>query len=109
MQILVADDDPIIRTLLKGSLTTWGYDLVMAANGYEAWEVLKKKDPPRIAIIDWLMPGLQGVELCRRIRGDNSIPYIYLILLTSKHKKEDIVEGLDAGGGRFLIETGQCK
>lgn len=102
MRILVADDDAIIRTLLKGSLTKWGYEVVPATNGEEAWSILNQPDAPRLAVVDWMMPGLQGVDLCKRLRESRRGAYIYVILLTSKQSKEDVVAGLDAGADDFL-------
>ncbi len=102
MKILIAEDNAFSRTLLKKTLVKAGYDAVVAENGDVAWEMLQQDDPPRLALIDWIMPGLSGVELCRRIRElDDPVP-IYVILLTAKTDKEDVLEGFSAGADDFI-------
>ncbi|MCF7849563.1 MAG: response regulator [Kiritimatiellales bacterium] len=102
MKILVAEDNVFSRTLLKKTLTKAGYDVVAADNGESAWEVLRQEDTPRLALIDWMMPGLSGVELCRRVReADGPFP-TYLILLTARTGKEDVLEGFSAGADDFI-------
>jgi len=102
MKILIAEDNAFSRTLLKKTLVKAGYDVVVAENGDAAWEVLQQDDPPKLALIDWMMPGLSGVELCRKIRDiDSSIP-IYVILLTAKTDKEDVLEGFASGADDFI-------
>lgn len=85
MKVLLADDDAFYRLSLKKSLCRWGYEVVLAADGAEAWDILQGEDPPRLVILDWMMPGMDGVELCRRIRGQMSDTYSYVILVTSKN------------------------
>jgi PAS domain S-box-containing protein len=102
MKILIAEDNAFSRTLLKKTLVKAGYDAVVAENGDVAWDLLQQDDPPRLALIDWMMPGLSGVELCRKIRGlETPIP-IYVILLTAKTDKEDVLEGFAAGADDFI-------
>ncbi len=102
MKILVAEDNAFSRTLLKKTLVKAGYDAVVAENGDAAWELLQQDDTPMLALIDWMMPGLSGVELCRKIRGlETPIP-IYVILLTAKTDKEDVLEGFAAGADDFI-------
>ena len=102
MKILIAEDNAFSRTLLKKTLVKAGYDTVVAENGDVAWEILQQDDPPKLALIDWMMPGLSGVELCRRIREiENPLP-IYVILLTAKTDKEDVLEGFAAGADDFI-------
>ncbi len=102
MKILIAEDNAFSRTLLKKTLVKAGYDAVVAENGDVAWEVLQQDDPPKLALIDWMMPGLSGVELCRKIRSlDSPIP-IYVILLTAKTDKEDVLEGFASGADDFI-------
>jgi two-component system, sensor histidine kinase and response regulator len=104
MRILIAEDDPEFRHLLEEMLIKWGYEVVVAQDGNEAWQVLNSKDAPRLAILDWLMPGLDGVELCRRVRKERPEPYTYLVLLTSQKRDEDLVTGMEAGADDYMIK-----
>ncbi len=104
MKILIADDDPIPRRLLQATLVKGGYDVVAAHDGVEAWQLLQSADAPKLAILDWLMPGMDGVEVCRKVRQRTEAPYIYLILLTGKDRKEDVIEGMDAGADDYLTK-----
>lgn len=102
MKILIAEDNAFSRTLLKKTLTKAGYDVVAAENGDVAWEILQQDDPPKLALLDWMMPGLSGVDLCRKVREvDTPIP-VYIILLTAKSDKEDVLEGFAAGADDFI-------
>ncbi|HSR87434.1 MAG TPA: response regulator [Pontiella sp.] len=102
MKILIAEDNAFSRTLLKKTLVKAGYEAIVAENGDAAWEVLQQPDPPCLALIDWMMPGMSGIELCRKIRDlDNPIP-VYVILLTAKTDKEDVLEGFSAGADDFI-------
>ncbi len=104
MKILIADDDPIPRRLLQATLVKGGYDVVVAHDGVEAWQLLQSEDAPKLGILDWLMPGMDGVEVCRKVRQRTEAPYIYLILLTGKDRKEDVIEGMDAGADDYLTK-----
>jgi len=90
--------------MLETFLRKWGYDIVITTNGREAWEVLQEPEAPNLVISDWMMPDLDGLELCRRIREIERAEYIYFIILTSKGKKEDVVAGLEAGADDYLIK-----
>src|SRR3984885_3094800 len=107
MRILIADDSIVSRHLLEATLRKWGYEVVVASDGTEAWNALKAKDAPRIAILDWMMPGLTGPEVCKRVR-DNShgsdAPYTYMLLLSSKSQREDLIEGLESGADDYLTK-----
>jgi two-component system, cell cycle response regulator len=103
MRILIAEDDPISRRLLEATLTRWGHDVMLTVNGSQAAHALLRPDGPRLAIIDWMMPNMDGLEVCRRIR-ERLAPYIYLILLTAKDRREDLVRGLEAGADDFLVK-----
>jgi diguanylate cyclase (GGDEF)-like protein len=85
-------------------LTKWGYEVTVTRDGAEAWEVLQGAEAPPVAILDWMMPGLDGVEVCRKVRQRGQEPYIYLLLLTTKGRKENIIEGLDAGADDYLTK-----
>ena len=104
MKILIADDDSIPRRLLHATLTRAGHEVVSACDGIGAWQILQSGDAPRLAIIDWLMPHMDGVEVCRRVRQQQTRPYTYLILLTSKDRKEDLIAGLEAGADDYLTK-----
>jgi diguanylate cyclase (GGDEF)-like protein len=98
----VADDSVIARRIVKDLLTAWGYDVVACNDGDQAWAELSKDDPPVLAILDWEMPGVEGVEICRRVRALGREPYIYVILLTANERKEAVVEGLAAGADDYV-------
>ncbi len=105
MRILIAEDDPVSRRVLEASLTKRGYDVVVASDGLEAWDVLQRKDRPELAILDWMMPGLDGVDVCRELRAqEDSGSYVYTILLTAKGRKEDVAAGLDAGADDYITK-----
>ena len=103
MRILIAEDDATSRIVLERMLAKWGYDVVVTTDGNEAWEAFQK-ELPDIAILDRMMPGRDGVELCRRMRESEGSRYVYVILLTAKVQKEDIVEGLEAGADDYLAK-----
>lgn len=104
MKVLVADDSLVMRRLLEVSILSWGYEPVSAADGDQAWEILSGPDPPPIAILDWMMPGFSGLAICRRLRERLAAPYVYVILLTSRGLREDIVEGLNAGADDYVVK-----
>src|SRR5579863_1892289 len=81
--VLIAEDDPIFRRILESWFKRWDYRVNAVADGTNAWELLQKQDAPELAILDWMMPGMDGIELCRRIRGLDNGPYRYVILLTA--------------------------
>jgi diguanylate cyclase (GGDEF)-like protein len=102
VKILIADDDLTSRLVLVGVLRKWGHEVVATLDGAQAWEAMQRPDAPALAILDWMMPGLPGVEVCRRVRGLPSDQPPYLILLTAKGEKADIVAGLEAGADDYL-------
>lgn len=104
MKILVAEDDRITLKLLEARLRKWGNEVVACSDGLEAWERLQEAEAPALVILDWMMPGMPGVNICRKIREMNRRPYVYVILLTSKNRKEDILEGLEAGADDYIIK-----
>src|ERR1700681_5121048 len=97
MKILIAEDDPSFRRLLEEKLARWGYDVVVAENGDTALRILQSEDPPRLAMLDWMMPGMAGVEVCRKVREERKESYTYIILLTAQQRDEDLVTGMEAG------------
>ena len=104
MKILIADDSIVSRHLLEATLRKWGYDVMVACDGAEALELLQREDAPGLIILDWMMPGMTGVEVCKRIRQLDSEPYTYILLLTSKSQKEDLIEGMDAGADDYITK-----
>jgi diguanylate cyclase (GGDEF)-like protein len=104
MRILVAEDDVISRRILLASLRQWGHEVVIAENGDEAWSILQDEDAPSVAILDWMMPGLDGIEICRRVRKGFPEKSIYIILLTAISRKEGLVEGLEAGADDYVTK-----
>jgi len=107
MQVLIADDSKVSRKLLRKTLTGWGYDVVEAENGDQAWAILSAPDGPHLAILDWVMPGLTGPEVCRRLREGRREPYTYILLLTSKTTKAETVEGMEAGADDYVVKPFQ--
>lgn len=101
-RILVAEDDAVSRELISARLTKWGYEVVVTQNGSEAMAELRKKDAPALAILDWMMPGMDGLEVCRRVREADRM--LYVILLTARGSKENLIEGLSAGADDYLIK-----
>jgi diguanylate cyclase (GGDEF)-like protein len=104
VKILIADDSIVSRHLLEATLRKWGYDVMVACDGAEALELLQRENAPSLIILDWMMPGMTGVEVCRRIRQRDSEPYTYILLLTSKSQKEDLIEGMDAGADDYITK-----
>jgi diguanylate cyclase (GGDEF)-like protein len=104
MRILIAEDDPVSSRVLATTLSKWEHDVVTVNNGLEAWAALQKDDAPRLAILDWMMPGLEGPEVCRRVRRNIKTAPTYLILLTALSHKEQMVQGLEAGADDYLTK-----
>ena len=104
MKILIAEDDPVSATLLQTLLTQWDYEVVITENGDDALSVLSADDGPSLAILDWIMPGLSGPDVCRKVRSASTSRPLYLILLTRLGKRDNIVEGLEAGADDYLAK-----
>ncbi len=103
MRILIAEDDLISSRILEKNLGTWGFDVVLARTGEEAWKVLKDGGL-RMAILDWMMPGMDGVEVCQKIRRRKKYKYTYIILLSAKDRKQDIIAGLSSGADDYMAK-----
>jgi diguanylate cyclase (GGDEF)-like protein len=104
LRVLVADDDLTSRSLLQEHLTRWGYEVQPATDGRQALDLLEKDDAPQLAIVDWILPGgIDGLEICRRVRR-RQVPYVYILLLTAKDRKEDLIAGLEAGADDFIAK-----
>jgi two-component system cell cycle response regulator len=107
MRILIADDSIVSRHLLDATLRKWNYEVVVACDGTEAWNALQGENPPRLAILDWVMPGLTGPEVCKRVREhtrNREQDYTYIVLLTSKSQREDLIEGMESGADDYLTK-----
>lgn len=104
MKLLVADDDPVWRELLVKQLRRFGYEVVEAADGQQAWQQLRQDDPPRLVLLDWQMPDLDGLALCKKLKADPKRAFTYVIILSSRDNKEDMVAGLDAGADDYLAK-----
>jgi diguanylate cyclase (GGDEF)-like protein len=104
MKVLIADDSATSRAMLRAALARWGYEVVMAENGAEAWDILARPDAPPMAILDWVMPHLTGPEVCSKVRETRREPYTYILLLTSKAGKDETSAGLDAGADDYIVK-----
>ncbi len=104
MRVLIADDDIISRAVVKALLLKWGYEVLEAGDGNQAWNILKEKDSPHLVLLDWMMPGIDGLELCKRLRQSGDNTYHYIILLTGRDSKEDIIGGLNAGADDYITK-----
>jgi diguanylate cyclase (GGDEF)-like protein len=103
-RILIAEDDPVSRRMLQAFLTKWGYPVEVAVDGSEALAKLEEADAPQLAILDWMMPGLEGPEVCRRLRQISDRPYTYVLLLTARGQKDDLLRGLESGADDYLTK-----
>jgi two-component system, cell cycle response regulator len=101
---LIAEDDPIFRRILESWFKKWDYSVTAVENGLDAWEVLQREDAPQLIVLDWMMPGMDGIELCGKIRNRDQGPYRYVLLLTAKDDKQDVVAGLEAGADDYLTK-----
>jgi len=104
MRVLIAEDDVTSCKILEANLKKWGYEVMIATDGQQALELLQGDNAPRLALLDWMMPELDGVEVCKRLRADQKRMLTYVLLLTAKGEKEDIVKALDAGADDYLIK-----
>lgn len=107
MNILVAEDDPVTRRILESTLGRLGWDVITAADGTAAWralETLEGKNAPELVLLDWMMPGMDGIEICRKLRTTPGFELMYIILLTSRSEKEDLAMGLTAGANDYITK-----
>lgn len=103
-KVLIAEDDPISCRVLQAFLVKWGYEVIAAPNGTEALRTLEGEDSPRLAVLDWMMPGMEGPQVCRRVRECQDRPYVYILLLTARNQKTDLLMGLEAGADDYLTK-----
>jgi len=104
MKVLIADDSLTARRFVERQLESWGYEPVAVEDGLRAWEVLQRDDAPRLAVLDWEMPGMDGIDVCRKVKRSQDHPFTYVVMLSSRDAKEDIVAGLDAGADDYLTK-----
>ena len=104
MKILIAEDDPISRRILSTNLKKWGHDVVVTQNGKDAWQALHSQGAPSLAILDRVMPDVDGIEICRQLRREKTDTRVHVILLTSLNRREDLLEGLEAGADDYLTK-----
>jgi sigma-B regulation protein RsbU (phosphoserine phosphatase) len=104
LRVLIGEDDPVSRRLLQAVLQKWGYDVICCADGLETWSRLQDTDAPAMAVLDWVMPGLDGPEICRKVRQLARPEPTYIILLTAKGRSQDIVTGLEAGADDYVTK-----
>lgn len=104
MRILIADDDPISRLALETKLVEWGYEVLSCGSGAEALKAMQGMDAPQMAILDWVMPDLDGLSVCREVRKRQQEPYVYILVLTVRDRKQDLVTALEAGADDYLTK-----
>jgi len=102
MKVLIADDDPLSLLYLQDALQDWGYEVLTATDGIRACEILQQPDAPMLAVIDWMMPGMDGIDVCRQVRETIKDRYVYLIMLTTRSETEFVVEAMNAGADDFV-------
>ncbi len=102
MRVLIAEDEPVSRRIIQSLLTKWDYEVVVSADGLEAWEMLQQEEAPSLALLDWMMPKMNGIEVCEKVRKMNPPKLVYIILLTAKDRKEDLILGLNSGADDYI-------
>jgi phosphoserine phosphatase RsbU/P len=104
MKVLIAEDDRVTGELLDRTLRRWDYETTLVADGQEAWRRLSEASAPTLAILDWMMPGLDGPDICRRVRAELPLANMYLMLLTAREARRDLIAGLDAGADDYIVK-----
>jgi len=104
MKILIAEDDDVLRLFLERKLTNWGYEVVPVSDGSKAWDALQQDDAPKLAVVDWMMPEMNGIDICRRLRQNETTASTYVILLTARDDRQDILQGLNAGADDYVTK-----
>ena len=104
MRILIAEDDPVSCRVLEAMLHKWEHEVVTTTDGIQAWDTLQSEEAPRLAILDWMMPGMDGVEVCRRVREASGKQPTYVILLTARDQRENVLAGLQAGADDYVVK-----
>jgi phosphoserine phosphatase RsbU/P len=104
MKVLIAEDDRVTGEILARTLQRWGYETKVVADGAQAWEYLRNATAPTLAILDWMMPEIDGPDVCRRVRAELPLAHMYLLLVTARESRGDVVAGLDAGADDYIIK-----
>ena len=104
MQILIAEDDPVTGEILARTLQRWNYNTMLVVDGAQAWDRLRLATDPTLAILDWMMPGMDGPDVCRRVRQELPLANMYLLLVTARESRGDMVAGLDAGADDYIVK-----
>src|SRR5688500_17456757 len=104
IRALIADDDRVAREIVARTLERWKFEVTAVADGAEAWRYLERSSGPTLAMLDWMMPGLDGAEVCRRVRAERPLANLYLMLVTALESRKDIVAGLDAGAHDYVVK-----
>jgi diguanylate cyclase (GGDEF)-like protein len=104
MKILIAEDDPDFRADFQATLVAWGHEVVSVADGLTAWQCLQAEDSPRLALLDWVMPGMDGIQVCRAVRRRGARAYVYILLVTGRAHRQDLLQGLEAGADDYLVK-----
>jgi len=108
-KILIAEDGAVPRAMLENLLVKWGYQVVAVSDGIEALKILEGENAPRLAILDWVMPGIEGTQICKRVRERKERPYVYILLLTARNNREDLLRGLELGADDYLTKPFDSK
>jgi len=103
-RILVADDSPVFRDMLEKMLLEWGYEVNTVTDGQQAWDLLRQENGPRLALLDWMMPGMEGAEVCRQVRANIRDRYVYMMLLSVRADLEDVVKGMESGADDYIVK-----
>jgi diguanylate cyclase (GGDEF)-like protein len=106
-KILVADDSPVFREMLERMLLEWGYEVTVVTDGQQAWDLLRQDNGPRLALLDWMMPGMEGAEVCRQVRATIHDRYVYMMLLSVRSDLEDVVKGMESGADDYIVKPFQ--
>ena len=104
MQVIIAEDDRVTGEILARTLQRWNYETMLVGNGAQAWEHLRQTTEPTLAILDWMMPEMDGPDVCRRVRQELPLANMYLLLVTARESRGDMVAGLDAGADDYIIK-----
>jgi sigma-B regulation protein RsbU (phosphoserine phosphatase) len=104
MQVLIAEDDRVTGEILVRTLERWDHQITLVSDGAQAWQALRTATEPTLAILDWMMPGMDGPDVCRRVRQDRPDANMYLLLVTAREGRSDVVAGLDAGADDYIIK-----
>jgi len=107
VQILLADDSPLFRDMLQTMLLDWGYQVTTVTDGQQAWDILRQENGPRLALIDWMMPGMEGADVCRQVRASIRDRYVYMLLMSVRADLEDVVTGMESGADDYIVKPFQ--